>query len=153
MHGENGGIVQPENKRLNMGRTKITFNMINFVEGGKRHLHVLSGIIKMCRVRFEFSVEEMGKGRRRFDIIHAFVKGNVLGSLDLASLKIFIVCMLHRLLVSQEDSRMSMHINLGISRFGGKGIDATAEFVKEREIGPATGAQALMQCDYHVEGN
>ena len=75
----------------------------------------------------------MGKRRRRLDIIHAFVKSNVSGSLDLAHLKIFIICMAHGLLMSQEDSRTNMHINLGILRFSGNGIDATAKDMQERE--------------------
>ena len=95
----------------------------------------------MDRAGFEFSLEEMGKGRRRFGIIHAFIKGNVLGSLDLACLEIFTVCMLHRLLLSQEDSRASMCINLSISRASRKGIDATTKDAKEREIGLMTSAQ------------
>ena len=89
----------------------------------------------MCGVRSKFSLEEMGKGRRRFDIIHTFIKGNVLGSFDLAGLEIFTVCVLQGLLVSQDDSRMSMHINFGISRFSGKGTDMTAECTNESKIG------------------
>ena len=104
-------------------------------------MHVSSCIVKMYRVRFKFSLEEAGKGRRRLDIIHAFIEGNVLGSLDLACLEIFIACMLHRLLVSQEDSNMGMHINFGILRLRRKGIDATAKCAKEREIGTMTSTQ------------
>ena len=92
-----GALFDLKTQRLDMGGTGITCNEINFVERGKRHLHILSSIIEMHRVGLKFSLEEMGKGRRRFDIIHVFVKGNVLG-LDLASLKVFTVCMLHRLL-------------------------------------------------------
>ena len=100
----------------------------------------------MHRVRLNFSLEEMGKGRRGFDIIHAFVKGNVLGSLCLASLKVFSVCMLCGLLESQEDPKTSMHIDFGISRFSRKGMDATTKQTKEREIGVTASAQFKCQC-------
>ena len=103
----------------------------------------------MHRVGFKFSHEETGKGRRRLDIIHAFIKANVLGSLDLAGLKIFIVCMLHRFLLSQEDPRMSMHINFGILRLCGKGIDPTVKYTKEREIGSMASAQIKMSTKWH----
>ena len=100
----------------------------------------------MDRAGFEFSLEEMGKGRRRFGIIHAFIKGNVLGSLDLACLKILIICMLQRLLVSQDDPRTSMHINFGITRLSRKGIDTAAKCAKERKIGLTASAQFECRC-------
>ena len=106
-------------KRLIMGWTEVTFNEINFVERGQRHLHVLAGIVKIDGFQVKFSFKETHKRRRCPDIVNAFVKSIVLGSLDFASLEIFAAYMLHGLLTSQEDPRTSMHINLGISRFGG----------------------------------
>ena len=128
-----GTLFNLKTKRLDMGGAKIAVNKINLIERGNRHLHVLSGIVKMYRVGFNFSIEETGKGRRGFDIVHAFIKGNVLGSLDLAGLEIFMVCMSHDLLVYQKDPRARMHINFGISRFSRKGIDVTTEHTKERD--------------------
>ena len=128
-------------KRLNVGGTKVTFNKIDFIERGKRHLHVASGIFNMCRVGFMFSLEEMSKGRRIFAVVHAFVEGNVLGSLDLACLNIFAMCVLHGLRVSQKDSWMGMCINFSISRVSREGTDTTTKCAKEREIGPASSAQ------------
>ena len=87
-------------KRLNMGRTEITFNEVNFIERGQKHLHIPSGLIEIDGIGFKFSFKQMSKRRRRLDIIHTFVKSNVLGALDLARLKIFVICMLHGLLMS-----------------------------------------------------
>ena len=138
---ETGTLFNLETKRLNMGWTEIAFNEINFVERGQRHLCVSSSIVEIDGVRVKFSFKETSKRRRRLDIIHTFIRGNVLGGLDLACLKIFAICMSHGLLVSWEDPRTSIHINLGISRFGGKGADVTTKDAKKREIGVMTSTQ------------
>ena len=59
---EAGTPFNLKTKRLDMRWTEITFNKINFIERGQRHLHVLSCIINMHRVGFKFFLEEMGKG-------------------------------------------------------------------------------------------
>ena len=139
-----------------MGRTKVTVNEMCLIERGKRHQCILSGMVEMCKVGFKFSHEETSKGRRSFDIILAFVKGNVLGGLDLSCLKIFVMCMLHGLLASQEESWPSMCINFSISRFSRKGTDLTAEHEKKRErdwAGNQCTIPVLMQCNYFVGGS
>ena len=75
-------------------------NEINFVEWGQGHLHISSSFVEIDGIRFKFSLEETNIRRRRLDVVHAFVKSNVSGSLDLACLKIFMACMTHGLLVS-----------------------------------------------------
>ena len=137
---ETGTLFNWKIEGLNMRRPEITVNKINLIERGKRHLHILCGIIDMDRVRFKFSLEESSQGRSSLGIIHSFVKSDVLCSLDLASLKIFTVCMSHRLCMSQEDTWTGMHINFSISRFGSKGMGMTTKCTKEREIGPTTSA-------------
>ena len=106
----------------------------------------MGGVIETYRVGLKFSVEEMSKRRRGLDITHAFVKRHYVGSLDLASLEVFIICMSNRLLVSQEDPRTSMYINFGVSRFSRKGTDVTTKHMKEREIGAMASAQFKCQC-------
>ena len=81
---ETGTPFNLKTKRLNMGRMEITFNEVNFIERGQRHLHISSGFMEIDGIRVKFSFKEMSKRRRRFDEIHTFVKSNVLGSLDLA---------------------------------------------------------------------
>ena len=43
--------------------------------------------------------------------------------------------------MSQEDTRVCMHINFSISRFGRNGVDVTAKCTKEIEIVLTTSAK------------
>ena len=65
-----GSTFNLKTKGLDMRGSKITVNEINLVDGGKRHLHTLSGFIEMDRVGFKFSFEKTSEGRRGLDIIN-----------------------------------------------------------------------------------
>ena len=67
-------------------------------------------------------------------VSHGFIKSNVLGSLDDATLNIDMMGIAHRLLVSEENAGSCMDIKLGVTVVKRKGINATAEHTEKADV-------------------
>ena len=90
----------------------------------------------------QFTLEKLHEGRRILAISHAFVESHVASGLDFTGRRINVEGIPHRFLVAKKDTRASVDINLGISIFGGKCINAATKDTKAGKVDPFAGANS-----------
>ena len=99
-----GASADLETQRMRIVGEKRAGDFFYMIEGSKRNLHVLGNIFEVTFFLRKFTAKNSDIWRRIRNVVHSFIKNNVLGDLDGPSGVVEIICMAHGTAITKENT-------------------------------------------------